>query len=626
MTSSMEAATKQFRSAFNAGGGVFHVVTDDFAQVISMLEIVYFRRDIKNRNKDPNSLSNIRKNVYENGASSWSYRELMSAAADLDSNNDQGDSNPSSLLADSKQCVFYVHPIDDHDKFSHEQIRAINQFIERRALRQEVRPDLDETEYSCLILYGKNLILPSLIKSQVTRITFPVLSYDDVKEILLSYERHLDEKHFNWYVNNVKGFEEAGLKTLLKKILNSGPNASLQHIDIAQKIITAQKKQRLSINGKLTFEDTSGTLEIKGMKNILSYLDIEKRALEKHFTSKGMLFVGVPGSGKSAMAKYTAKYLDLPLIRLGMERVLGNYVGDSEQNMSIVLQDLQEMAPCVFWIDEIEKAMSGSQGNDGSGVITRLMGMLLTFLQESKAKVFTVVTANKISGLPDELFRNGRFDARFAAMIPDYETCHDILALHLGAEFRDFTEQLLEIITNMRPDSVGKFSPNFPTGADIAAIAENFKKRYAINNKDNIAQTMSHVCKYILPTANSSGKGLSKIAQSYCDLLNLNIMMSDGNNVSPESNQSEPLFQPSNYHPERLEQVNNDKEDTKLTLTCMDKPSRVADEEEILRLQASIRESRDCKQRFYDVQRLFDSLMFMSISHAMDKLLTKKTV
>ena len=631
MTSSMISAVNQFCKAYAAGCGVFHIVTDNFSQVCMLLEFGYFHRDPDSEYYEPG------KDVYESHQSSGVYRELTE-------NTKNGGTQPknpfsSPIPADERNCIFYAHPMQGENggEFSTDQIDSMLQFIERRALMKQSKIasldiEKDEGPYSCLILYGLNLQLPSSIKSKVTQITFPPLSYDDFKEILKSKEPKLTEQHIKWYVNHVGGCNEFELKSLLEKILQSGAFMSLLETHKAEAVIIEQKKQRLSINGKLTCENTDDVAEIGGMKNVLNYLCIEKHALEKGFNSKGMLFAGLPGSGKSAMAKYTAKYLDLPLIRLEMSKVLGKYVGESEKNMSLVLQDLKETAPCVFWIDEIEKAFSGSKGeNDGGGVVLRLVGMLLTFMQELKSSVFIVVTANDIKGLPPELFRNGRFDARFAAMMPDYKTCRDILSIHLGKPFNqpETLEKFLEIITHMEQPIVGEdnnvtFEPRFLTGADIKTISDQFRKLRAIRgeNEDNFT-IMREVNRYVVTTADSTGKGLEKIAKNYCSILNLNVMMSDGDNIpSGLGNQShnEPLFEPSRYHPERLDWINYENP-PKERPCCMDYPKRIVNSNEGIKALSNKVAS---EHRFTDVCKLFDSIMFQRITQEMDRLLVKE--
>ncbi|OBJ70992.1 AAA family ATPase [Mycobacterium sp. 1274756.6] len=144
---------------------------------------------------------------------------------------------------------------------------------------------------------------------------------------------------------------------------------------------------------------------------------------------KGVLLVGVPGCGKSLSAKAVASEWRLPLYRLDMASILGMYVGQSEGRLKEALDMADRVAPCVLWVDEIEKALAGSGGGD-SGVTRRLIGQFLYWLQESTSKVFMVATSNDVSSLPPELLRKGRFDELFFVDLPDPEDRAEIIRLY----------------------------------------------------------------------------------------------------------------------------------------------------------------------------------------------------
>lgn len=142
---------------------------------------------------------------------------------------------------------------------------------------------------------------------------------------------------------------------------------------------------------------------------------------------KGVLLCGVPGCGKSLSAKAIATSWRLPLYRLDMASVLGKYVGESEGRLREALETADRMAPCVLWIDEIEKGLAG--GGD-AGVTRRLVGQFLFWLQESESKVFLVATANDVTSLPPELLRKGRFDEVFFVDLPTEAERTEIVRLY----------------------------------------------------------------------------------------------------------------------------------------------------------------------------------------------------
>ena len=162
---------------------------------------------------------------------------------------------------------------------------------------------------------------------------------------------------------------------------------------------------------------------------------------------KGIVCVGVPGTGKSLISKAIAGVFGVPIVRLDFGRVFNAYVGKSEERVRKALEMAQAMAPCVLFIDEVEKGLSGTSSGGDSGTSSRVLGTFLTWLQDNTAPVFTVVTANNISHLPPELTRRGRFDAIFASTLPGVRERMEVIKIHLKKRGRDsdyFTKKQYE--------------------------------------------------------------------------------------------------------------------------------------------------------------------------------------
>ena len=150
---------------------------------------------------------------------------------------------------------------------------------------------------------------------------------------------------------------------------------------------------------------------------------------------KGLLLLGVQGCGKSLCAKAVAAEWGLPLIRLDPGNLYQKYFGESERNLRRAIGIAEAMAPCVLWVDEIEKALG--QGDNDGGTSQRVFGTFLAWLQEKKESVFVIATANDISNLPPELLRKGRFDEIFFVDLPSRETRARIFDVHLRRRKRD---------------------------------------------------------------------------------------------------------------------------------------------------------------------------------------------
>lgn len=144
-----------------------------------------------------------------------------------------------------------------------------------------------------------------------------------------------------------------------------------------------------------------------------------------------MLITGVPGCGKSLTAKAMHAIWGLPLLKLDMGKIFGGIVGSSEENMRKAIATAEAVSPCILWVDEIEKGLSGLKGSGDSGTSARVFGTFLTWMQEKTAPVFIIATANDISALPPELLRKGRFDEVFFVDLPTRRERAKIFELHL---------------------------------------------------------------------------------------------------------------------------------------------------------------------------------------------------
>ena len=161
---------------------------------------------------------------------------------------------------------------------------------------------------------------------------------------------------------------------------------------------------------------------------------------------RGLLLLGVQGGGKSLVAKSVASLWKLPLLRLDMGKVFSEMVGSSEHNIRVALRLAESVAPCVVWLDELEKGISGlgSSNRSDAGTAARVFGSFLVWMQEKTAPVFVIATSNDISSLPPELLRKGRFDEIFFVDLPSRSERREILSIHLARRHRDPTRFDLE--------------------------------------------------------------------------------------------------------------------------------------------------------------------------------------
>lgn len=212
-------------------------------------------------------------------------------------------------------------------------------------------------------------------------------------------------------------------------------------------VVLAEKCETLRKTGLLTYFPPTGQGmgQIGGLDNLKEWVSMRRAAFTQEAKDyglkhpKGILTVGPPGSGKSLGARALSAELGLPLIRCDMGSIFAGLVGASEENARKVIQTAEAVAPCVLWLDEIEKGFAGAggSGNLDSGVGSRVLGTFLTWMQEKTAPVFVYATANNVSALPPELLRKGRFDETFSVTLPTSSERKEIIEIHLKKNKRE---------------------------------------------------------------------------------------------------------------------------------------------------------------------------------------------
>jgi SpoVK/Ycf46/Vps4 family AAA+-type ATPase len=229
------------------------------------------------------------------------------------------------------------------------------------------------------------------------------------------------------------GMSAEDVRRLVRRALEG--DGAITHEDVPR--LVRLKHEATVAAGVLTLEiDTTSFADVGGLKALRRWLELRRKpfldgqpGLDR---PKGIMLLGVQGSGKSLAAKAVAGVWGVPLLRLDFGTLYNKFFGETERNLRDSLAAAESMAPCVLWIDEIEKGIAGDAGggSDG-GVSRRVLGTLLTWLAERRSAVFIVATANDIESLPPELVRKGRLDEIFFVDLPDAPTRAEIFSIHL---------------------------------------------------------------------------------------------------------------------------------------------------------------------------------------------------
>lgn len=335
-------------------------------------------------------------------------------------------------------------------------LKDFNKFFSDLTVSRKLRnlARLLKTQPKTIIISASDNNIPDEIRELITILEFKLPDVNEIRQELVRLlnllEQELEPKDLDSLVQSCQGLSVERIRRVLSKII-----ATNQTIDKSTiSLILSEKQQIINQTQILEFCSSDYSLDdIGGLVNLKNWLNqrassFSEQALNYGLAApRGLLLVGVQGTGKSLTAKAIANDWQLPLLRLDFGRLFGGIVGESESRVREMIRVAEALAPCILWIEEIEKYFAQANSTGDSGTTNRVLGTFITWLSEKTSQVFIVATANNFENLPLELVRKGRFDEIFFVGLPtekEREKIFQVLLARLRPErINEFDIELL---------------------------------------------------------------------------------------------------------------------------------------------------------------------------------------
>ena len=369
-----------------------------------------------------------------------------------------------------------------------------------------------KTQQKNIIILSPEINIPDTLKEFVTLIEFPLPNYSEIleelKRLVNSLQQDIPQDVIFSIATACQGLSLERIRRVLSKVIATYGEIN----ESSPTLILQEKKQIIQQTQLLEFCLTDKTIsDLGGLDNFKSWLDIRDKAFSPEAVEyglpypKGLLLVGVQGTGKSIAAKIIAHEWQLPLLRLDFGRLFASLIGQSESRVRKMIEIAEALSPCVLWVDEIDKAFAGAQSSGDSGTTSRVLATFITWLSEKTSPVFVVSTANNIDMIPPEILRKGRFDEIFFLDLPTREEREAIFGVHIK-RFRPKTANTYKLRL------LGELSRDF-SGAEIEqviidAMRIGFNENREFTNEDILASIQN-----LVPLARTKSKEISLLKQ-----------------------------------------------------------------------------------------------------------------
>jgi len=323
-------------------------------------------------------------------------------------------------------------------------LKDFNRFLTDLSISRKLRniSRILKLQPKTIIIIGSDLTIPKELQDLLTVLQFQLPLEHEISQeldrLVTSLNIKIDSQLFENLTRACQGLSLERIRRVLSKIIATYKTIDKNSIGI----LLSEKKQIISQTEILEYTSVDEKItNLGGLDNLKDWLRKRKTAFGVQAsnyglpTPRGLLLVGIQGTGKSLTAKAIANEWQLPLLKLDVGKLFGGIVGESESRLRQMINLAETISPCILWIDEIDKAFSNTESKGDSGTSNRVLGTFVSWLSEKKKPVFVIATANNIDLLPLEIIRKGRFDEIFFLDLPKKEEREEIFKIHIK-EFR----------------------------------------------------------------------------------------------------------------------------------------------------------------------------------------------
>jgi len=347
-------------------------------------------------------------------------------------------------------------------------MKDFNRFLNDLAISRKLKnvSRILKLQPKTIIIIGSEISIPIELKDLITVLEFQLPLENEISQelnrLVNSLNLELDSLLLENLIKACQGLSLERIRRVLSKIIATYKTIDENSISI----LLNEKRQIISQTEILEYWDVNEKItNLGGLNNLKSWLKKRKTAFSVEATKyglptpRGLLLVGIQGTGKSFTAKAIANEWQLPLLKLDVGKLFGGIIGESESRLRQMINVAETISPCILWIDEIDKAFSHVEVNGDSGTTNRILATFISWLSEKTKPVFVIATANNIDVLPLEIIRKGRFDEIFFLDLPKKDEREEIFKIHIK-EFRPNTWE------SFNYKKLAKLSESF-SGAEI---------------------------------------------------------------------------------------------------------------------------------------------------------------